>query len=314
MQQLANELHKPVIKKFKKRRVIVNGMNKIWAVDLVDMQDFAKENKGYKYLLTIIDIFTKYGWIVPLKNKTGKEVKNALEIIFSKNGVPPEKLWVDKGKEFYNKDVKNFLSSDESHPVEMYSTENEEKSCVVERWNRTMKEKMFRYFTANSTRNYIDVLDELVNAYNNTYHSSIKMTPVEAVELSKSGHENKIYKNLYKLFPIIKKPKYSVGDRVRISVKKPTFSKGYTPKWSEEVFTVSKIQLTDPVTYKIVDASGEEIHGTFYEAELQKTEQQVYRIEKVIKRQKNKYLVKWLGYPDTFNSWIDKKDFVRLSP
>ena len=96
--------------------------------------------------------------------------------------------------------------------------------------------------------------------------------------------------------------------------KKPTFSKGYTPKWSEEVFTVSKIQLTDPVTYKIVDASDGEIHGTFYEAELQKTEQQVYRIEKVIKRQNNKYLVKWLGYPDSFNSWIDKKDFVRLSP
>ena len=171
---------------------------------------------------------------------------------------------------------------------------------------------MFKCFTANSTRKYTDILDELVNKYNNTYHSSIKMTPVEAISLAKSGYENKIYKNLYKLFPIIKEPKYSVGDRVKISRKKGKFEKGYTCNWFEEVFTISKIQLTDPITYKITDYNNDDIQGTFYEQELQLTKQEAYRIEKVLKRQKNKYLVKWVGYPDSFNSWIDKKDFEKM--
>ena len=108
------------------------------------------------------------------------------------------------------------------------------------------------------------------------------------------------------------KPKFSVGDKVRISVKKKTFEKGYTPRWTEEVFTISQVQYTDPPTYKITDYNGEEIQGTFYEQELQRTSQDIYRIEKVIKRQGNKSLVKWLGYPDSFNSWVDNKDLTTL--
>lgn len=214
-------------------------------------------------------------------------------------------LWVDKGKEFYNKDVKAL-------GVELYSTENEEKSCVVERWNRTMKEKMFKYFSANSTRKYVDILDELVNRYNNTRHSSIKMTPVEA---SKKKNESIVWGNLYGHSDSYREPitpKFSVGDRVRITKKKKTFEAGYTPRWTEEVFTISQVQYTDPLTYKITDYNGEEIQGTFYEQELQKTSQEIYRIEKVIRRQGNKSLVKWLGYPESFNSWVDNKDLVRL--
>ena len=123
------------------------------------MQAFSKYNKGVKYLLTVVDIFSKYGWMIPLKNKTGTEVASALQKVFKER--KPEKLWVDKGKEFYNKHVQQL--------VDLYSTENEEKSSVVERWNRTMKEKMFKYFSANSTRKYTYILDEFVNRYNNTW-------------------------------------------------------------------------------------------------------------------------------------------------
>ena len=167
---LAEELHKPIRRKFKKRRVLVGGIDRIWAADLVDMQAFSKFNRGVKYLLAVIDVFSKYGWLIPLKDKTGKSVASALKTIFEER--KPEKMWVDKGKEFYNKDVKDL--------VELYSTENEEKSNVVERWIRTMKEKMWKYFSAKSTNVYMNVLSDLVKEYNNTRHSSIKMTPVKA--------------------------------------------------------------------------------------------------------------------------------------
>ena len=147
-------------------------MDKTWAADLVDMSAFSRENKGYKFILSIIDIFSKYGWLVPLKDKKGTTVRDAFQSVFKSR--VPEKLWTDKGTEFYNKEVKKLLKN---HGVELYSTENEEKSSVVERWNRTMKEKMFKYFSANSTRAYLPVLDNLVRQYNSTKHSSTKMTP-----------------------------------------------------------------------------------------------------------------------------------------
>jgi len=159
-----------VTRKFQRRNVYVNDIDNIYAADLVDMLAFSKYNKGVKYLLTAIDIFSKYGWMIPLKNKTVTDVASALQKLFKERN--PKKLWVDKGKEFYNKHVQQL--------VELYSTENEEKSSVVERWNRTMKGKMFKYFITNSSRKYIDILDEFVNRYNNTIHSSIKMTPTEA--------------------------------------------------------------------------------------------------------------------------------------
>ena len=299
---LAEELHKPIKRKFKKRRVLVNGIDKIWAADLVEMQAFSKFNRGVKYLLAVIDILSKYGWLVPLKDKTGKSVASALKTIFKER--KPEKMWVDKGKEFYNKDVKEL--------VELYSTENEEKSSVVERWIRTMKEKMWKYFTDKSTNVYIDILPSLVKDYNNTRHSSIKMTPVKA---SKKENELTVWKNLYPEHLEIHdiNPKFSVGDQVRISKKKKTFEKGYTTRWTEEIFTIVEVKRTRPPTYKIADLNGEEIKGSFYEPELQKTSQEIFRIEKVIRRGKKKSLVKWKGYSDDFNSWVDNKDIVNIS-
>jgi hypothetical protein len=292
-------LHKPVVHHFRKRTVYVSGIDEIWAADLVDMQSFAKDNDGVKYLLTVIDVFSKYGWIVPLNDKSGKSTAAGFMKIFT-SGRKPGKVWVDKGREFYNKDVKKL--------VELYSTENEEKSCVVERWNRTMREKMFKYFTANSTRRYIDVLNEMVNSYNNTRHSSIKMTPAKA---SLKANEKTVWMNLFgnEIHKAIK-PKFSIGDKVRITKKKNIFEKGYTPRWTEEIFTISTIQYTDPPTYKITDANDEEIQGSFYEQELQKSTQEIFRIEKIIKKLGNKSLVKWSGYSDSFNSWVDNDALI----
>ena len=142
-----------------------------------------------------------------------------------------------------------------------------------------MKDKMFKYFTANSTRKYIDILDEFVNSYNNTNDSSIKMTPIEA---SKRENVNKVWRNLYGDYspPEQKAPKFSIDDNVRMTKKKGIFQKGYTPRWTEEVFTVSEVQYRDPITYKLKDFNGEEIKGSFYEQELQKTTQEMFRIEK----------------------------------
>ena len=301
--ELADELHKPIRRKFTKRYVFANNVDDIWAADLVEMQSFARSNKGYKYLLMIIDVFSKYGWVVPLKTKTGIEVADAFQHLWETQK-PPLKLWTDKGKEFYNKTMKRLL---QKHNVELYSTENEEKSSVVERWNRTIKRNMWKYFTANNTKMYIDVLPNIIEKYNNTYHRSIKCTPTVAREPSNHQH---VFDALYskKINQTSTTSKFNVGDRVRIVKKKKTFEKGFTPNWTEELFTVSEVKPTKPVTYSLKDTKGEEIKGSFYEAELQKTKQEIYRIEKVLrKRTRNgikEVYVKWRGYSSDFNSWI----------
>jgi len=169
---------------------------------------------------------------------------------------------------------------------------------------------MFKYFTANNTKKYIDVLDDFVERYNNTRHSSNEMTPVET---SKKENEVRVYRNLYP--DLTRRPmraKFKVGDKIRIQKTKGLFEKGFTPNWTEEVFTVSKIKRTKPVTYIITDLNDEEIQGTFYEQELQKTLQDVYRIEKIVKKDKTRSLVKWKGYPECFNSWVDNKDLIKI--
>ena len=204
-------------------------------------------------------------------------------------------------------------------------TENAEKSSVVECCNRTMKEKMFKYFTANNTNKYIDVLNDFVDKCNNTRHSSIKMTSFEAsnntrhssikmtsVEASKKTNATTDYRNLYP--DLTRRPmraKFKIDDKVRIQKKEGLFEKGFTPNWTVEVFTVSKVHRTNPITYKITDYNNEEIQGTFYEQQLQKTSQEVFRNEKVVKIGKTQILVKWKGYPESFNSWVDEKELKR---
>ena len=305
-QQLADELHKPITRNFQKRSVVSNGIDDIWAADLVEMQKFSKWNKGIRYLLMVIDVFSKYGWIRVLKDKKTETVSKAFDDIL-KSKRKPEMLWTDKGSEFISKHFKDFLKR---NGIKLYHTQNEEKSSIVERWNRTMKDRMWKMFTVNNNTVYWDKIDKLVDNYNNTGHSSIKMTPFEA---SKKKNEMKVWSNLYGDLIYLKpgKPKFAIGDKVRISkYKRKVFDKGYTPNWTEEIFVIDKVNVTKPITYNLVDLTGEEIKGSFYEQELQKAKQQTFRIEKIIRRDNKKKiaLVKWSGYPDKFNSWVSFKD------
>ena len=184
----------------------------------------------------------------------------------------------------------------------MYSTNNEGKSVVAERFIRTLKSKIFKYMTSISKNVYIDKLNTIVNKYNNTYHTAIKMKPIDIKDNTYINTNKKInYKD----------PKFKVGDYVRISKYKNIFAKGYMPNWSEKVFVVDKIKNTVPWTYIINDLNDEEITGTFFENELQKSNQKEFRIEKVIKRKGNKLYVKWKGYDNSFNSWINKNDIIK---
>ena len=282
----------------------MDGIDDIWSADLVDMQSFSKYNDGIKYILNVIDVFSKYAWSIPIRDKTGKNITEAFNKILKQSNRKPDKLWVDQGSEFFNRVMDQWLKSND---IERYNTFNEGKAVVVERFNRTIKSRMWKFFSANNTYRYIDVLDELIRQYNNSRHRSIKMNPVEA---SKKTNEPKTWNNLYGDRTMkIRQPRFKVGDKVRITKRKATFEKGYTPNWTEEVFGIKEIQNSKPVTYKLVDWNGDEIDGSFYEQELQKTSQDVFRIEKVIRRdnKNQRVLVKWMGYPDSFNSWVSFK-------
>ena len=306
--KLAEELHKPIIKKFPLRRVMVYGPNEIWSADLIDMREFSNDNKDYNYLLNVIDIFSKYAWSLPLKTKTALEVTKAFSnILTTKNH--PKKLWVDQGSEFYNKTFDNLLKN---YSIEIYHTFNEGKAVIVERFNRTLKGIMYKYLTANNTNNYIDKLDKMISKYNNTIHSAIKMKPKDA---ALKENTTAVYKALYDGYePIYPYYKFDIGDKVRISKKKRHFEKGYTPNWTEELFIIDKQLDTSPVTYAIKDLKGENIEGSFYEPELQKSSQEVFRIERVLKQDNKKKLalVKWKGYDERFNSWVKLSELKNI--
>ena len=189
----------------------------------------------------------------------------------------------------------------EKNAIEMYSAHNKEKSVVAERFIRTLKNKIYKYMTSVSKNVYIDMLDDVVNEYNNTYHRKIKMKPI--------GAKDYMYINFGKESNN-KDPNFKIGDHVKMSKYKNVFAKGYTPNWSEEVFVIIKIKNTVRWTYAINDLNGEEIIEIFYEKELQKTNEKEFRIEKVIEKKGGKLYVKWKGYHNSFNSWIDKKDIV----
>ena len=184
-------------------------------------------------------------------------------------------------KEFYNNSFKDFLKINNT---EMYSTYNEGKSVIAERFIRTLKNKIFNHMTSISKNVYFDVLDDLVNKYNNTVHRTIDMKPIDVKDNTYVDSKKEVND---------KDPKVNVGDPARTSKYKYIFVKGYTPNWSEEAFVVNKIKNTVPCSYVINDLNGEEITGSFYEKELQKTNQKEFRIEKILKRKGDKLYVKW---------------------
>ena len=216
------------------------------------------KNKGIKYLLCAIDLFSKYAFAVPLKDKKGTSITNAFNKIIKQSNRKPNKTWVDQGSEFYNQVFKKWLS--DNHII-MHSTFNESKSVVAERFIRTLKNKLYKHMTATGKNVYYDVLDDVVNEYNNTKHSTIKMKPKDV------KNNKRVYIDEHNE----KSAKYNVGDRVRISKFKNIFAKGYIPNWSREIFIVDKINDTVPYTYNLKDLNDKEIIGSFYDRELQNT-------------------------------------------
>lgn len=303
--QPAYSLHRPVRRNFVRRKTFSKGIGDLYQADIVDLSSLANSNDGNKFLLTCIDVFSKFGFAVPLRTKGANEVKNAFEkeIIATRSC---RMLQTDKGTEFVNGTFQTMLRANGIH---WYTSENEDIKCaVVERFNRTLKERIFRYLTYRNSNRYVDVIADIVNSYNNTWHRSIGMSPTEV----NYDNQQLVADRLYPPKPAKFNWKLQVGDNVRLSIAKVVFRKGYMGSWTEEIFRVVDRMKTDPVTYHVADLNGEVIKGRFYEPELQKVEKpkdEFYRVEKILKTRKRggkvEYFVKWVGYPDSFNSWTD---------
>ena len=216
-EKLAKELHKLIIRKFKKITVYSGFKENIWGADLADMQLIRKSNKGFRFLLCVIDIFSKYAWVLPLKDKKGVNITNVFQRILNNSTRKTNRIWVDKSSEFYNSSFKKWLKDNN---IEIYSTHNEGKSVVAEIFIRTLKTKIYKCMTAISQNVYIDKLDNIVNEYNNTYHRTIKMKPVDVKDNTCIDFKKEVND---------KDPKFKVGDHVRISKHKNIFAKGYAP-------------------------------------------------------------------------------------
>lgn len=303
---LVNELHKPARKNFKRRKMNMKGLNDLWQIDLVEMHKFSKYNKGCNYILTVICVFSKFAWAVPVARKTKEAVTAAMKKILLGSSRKPKNIQSDLGKEFYNSDFSALMKRFKINHYSSYSTM---KSFICERFNRTLKNMMWKQFSLQGNYKWLDMLPELVKRYNNTVHSTIKMKPVDVTK----SLEKSLLESVYRLQPQKKiKAKFKVNDRVRISKAKTIFTKGYNQSWSNEIFKIVKVQPTNPTTYLLQDYLGQPVLGGFYEQELQKTAvDEVYLIEKVVKKSGDKLYVKFLGFDDSHNAWVNKKDVLK---
>lgn len=300
--QDAYTLHKPVVKNFPRRKTFAKGINDLFQADLADMRNISSYNNGFGYILTCIDVFSRYGFAVPVKDKRGSTVTAAFEQIFTKR--VPNMMQTDRGVEFLNSQVQNLFRK---HDIHHYFSMNDDiKAALVERFNRTLKSRLYRYMTSRRTNRWIDALDDVVKSYNLSRHRSIGIAPVDVT----TENENEIARRQYPPKPPLKYT-YDVGDRVRIVKYRRVFHKGYLPNWTEEIFVIAERYPTYPVTYGLKDLAGEDIRGKFYEQEIQKvtkSDDDVFDVEKVLKTRKRggkvEFFVKWKGYPDKFNSWV----------
>ena len=254
--EIAKEIFSPVIKKFQRIQIQTPYKEECWSIDLIDWSSLAKYNKNYKFIFTIIDNHTKYALAIPLKDKSGKSTTTAFKSLIEKAKRKPDKIWSDRGKEFYNKTFLDFLKEQNIH---IYSTHSDLKAVFVERFNRTLldliKEPMYIEGKACS----LNHLDAAMEKYNNRVHGTTKMTPFEA-------NNQPIDPPTFVNKP--KQPKFQVGDYVRVPDKRNLYSKGYTTNWNRELFKIHKINPTNPVTYGLVDENNELIEGKYYEQEL----------------------------------------------
>lgn len=313
-------LYKPVRRKFNRLKVVVKGLKDQYEADLADMQKLKKYNDGTTFLLVVIDVFSRFLWVEPLRSKSDDDVVNGFRRIFER-APKPRRLRTDMGKEFMGQKTQDYF---DRINVEQWAAHNEEmKANFAERVIRTLKSSLWGYMRQNKKYRYIDVLQDLVHAYNNTTHRSIGMKPSA---VTPGDVEERLWWHLYKpKKPYIKSRLlkripflFKKGDHVRISHKAATFERAYDEKWTAEIFIIRQ-----PFTrlgikkYRLNDLKGEELKGTFYEGELQKvtySEEGPYDIEKIIetkgKGNRRQHLVKWKGWPEKFNSWISHSQLV----
>lgn len=318
MRETAKELHKPFRRNFARVRTTFTHKDETWAMDLIQMDEWAKENDGAKYILVVVDGFTRYAWAWPLTSKEAPVVFSAFENIIERSKRKPTVLWVDEGKEFYNK---YFAQWCKQNKARMVSSHGEVKSALAERMVRTIREQIWYRFTELNTRRWISFLPQIMKWYNSRKHRTLGMSPEEA----------SLPKNAARVFAIVgprrhptsiaddRKEAFKIGDKVRIARIKGKFEKGFMPNWSHEIFTVDRIiqdhDVTQPLMYGLRDNRGQMIHGGFYAAELQKVSPKiadVRLVEKVLKKRTVKghkeVLVKWLGTSQ--EDWIPEENVV----
>ena len=306
MEDLSNELNKPVINKFERKKVVINHIDEIHSSNLVDMTKYSRINKGYKYIFTNIDIFSKYAWSFPTKSNKIQDIKPCFQKIFKER--KPSYIWSDQESAFFSKEMLDFFKNNN---VKIYYIYSNLKAVFIERFNKSLRELMMKEFVKNNNTIWYNVLPNLIKIYNNRYYRGIKMKPIDVNKSNEKHIEDTVYN-----YNILNKiSKFKINDLVRISLKgRQLFDKPRRNiKWSEELFKICKINKSNVITYKIKDLNDKIIKGIFYEKELQKTNNTSgqYTIEKILKTRGNQIYVKWRGYSNNFNSWIDKNSVTK---
>ena len=298
-QQRTYSIHRPARRNFTRNKMLANYPNHHWQSDLVDMSSFASQNDGFTFILTTIDIFTKKLQAVPIRNKNAQSMVNALSTTFAND--KPENLMTDMGTEFLNEPVQKLFRTLAINHFTSRSN-SKVKAAVVERVQRTLKSRMFQYFTANGTRRYVEILPKLVNGYNKSYHRSIGMTPNQVTNLNTPLVRARLTSSLP-----TGSARFTTGDLVRIQHKFGPLDKGYLPNWQEKLFEVVKqTGATKKPMFVLKDELGVRQKSRFHNEELLKAERVPYAIEKILRRdnRNKRVFVKWLGYDSRFNSWI----------
>ena len=311
-------LHRSSRRKGPKLRVISPYPDYMWDADLADLSSLSKFNKGFHFFLLIVDIFSRFVWTRPLKSKSGKEVTQAFQAIFSE-GRKSLKLRSDQGLEFKNKLLQNFLKSE---GVSHFCTMGQDKANYAERAIKTIKSRLFRHLTQKNTHSWVDALKSVTSAYNRCYHSSIKMSPA-AVDASDVPALWKLQyfdeKTLSRTKP--KDYAFEVGETVRLSHIRHVFKRDFDEWWTRELFIITKRRLVQNTPcYWLKDYDNEPITGSFFENELQRVDvakDTTYKIEKVLRHRKRngakEMLVKWLGWPNKFNSWVREDEAQNIN-
>ena len=302
--QLAKELLTRAPQRFTRRRVYASNVDAIWTADLADMKKkYVPMNDGYRYILVVIDVFSRYAWARALRQKTGPETATALRSII-RTGVKCQKFWSDRGKEFENEPVQKLFRENN---ITAYSTQNEPKAMIAERFIRTLRKKIETSFILTDSTVWYTALDECIEEYNNEKHSHLHgLSPQEA---RSPDNFDVVYKYQFdkKFSEKDRLPYFSVGDKVRISLHKQLFEKEASASWTEEIFKIHSLVFNDRVMYTLEDLAGEQLQGTYYREQLQATNQNIYRIDKILRKRTHggraEVLVKWSGYSDRFNSW-----------